>query len=490
METNEKIINNPYGFIYITTNMVNGMKYLGQKKFDRIWKNYLGSGAILRKAINKYGKENFVRNIVCICNSPEELNRAEYDLSVFLDVVESPDWYNLCYGGGATNGYKRSDEEKAMLSRIIKEKMNTPEVRAKMEIICANRDMSGENNPNYGNHKLAGENNPNYGKKASDETRRKISEALSNPSEETRKKLSDAAKAAMTPERIQYLREINTGRKATEEAKQKMSESQKARWTDELRQEYSEKFSGEGNGMYGKHHSEETKQKLREMFSGEKSYMYGKHPSEETLRKKSLNSPIRKVVIQLDLDGNYITEYHSMGEAGRVTGISEGQICNAIKTHKSAGGYMWIHKENYNPDEVVAYTNDGYVAVVQISKNGDYIAEYCNVREAERQTGVLHQNIGVCCKEKHRTAGGYFWRYLSEYDPNEIFKYKPHERVVVQLDLDYNFIAEYSSIVNAANATGFLKTSIRSCCAKINKTLHGYRWMYLEDYKDLTKQND
>ena len=61
---------------------------------------------------------------------------------------------------------------------------------------------------------------------------------------------------------------------------------------------------------------------------------------------------------------------------------------------------------------------------------------------------------------------------------------------MVQLDLDNNLIAEYSSIVSAANTTGFLKTSIRSCCAKNNKTLHGYRWMYLEDYKQLTKQND
>lgn len=488
METNEKVIDNSYGFIYITTNMVNGMKYLGQKKFDRIWKNYLGSGAVLRKAIDKYGKENFDRNIVCICNSPEELNQAEYDLSVFLDVVESPDWYNLCYGGGATSGYKHSDELKRAQSKRAKECWMDDEYRQKH--IDYAKTRVGDKNSNYGNHKLAGENNPNYGKKASDETRRKISEALSNPSEETRKKLSDAAKAAMTPERIQYLREINTGRKATEETKQKMSESQKARWTDDARKEWGIKFSGENNGMYGKHHSEETKQKLREMFSGENSYMYGTHPSEETLQKMSLNSPIRKVVVQLDMDGNYITEYHSMGEAGRVTGISEGQICTAIKTRKSAGGYMWIHKENYNPDEVVAYTNDRFVSVVQIDKDGNYIAEYCNVREAERHTGVLHQNIGKCCREKHRTAGGYFWRYLSEYDPNEVFEYKPHERVVVQLDLDYNFIAEYSSIVNAANATGFLKTSIRSCCAKINKTLHGYRWMYLEDYKNLTKQND
>lgn len=487
METNEKQY-----CVYVHTNKTNGKKYVGitsMKPEDR-WRNGNGypHNTYFTRAIKKYGwDEGFTHEIVAENLSEEDAHQMEKDLIAEYNCM-NPNGYNATSGGEIGKEY--SEELRQRLSEIATERMNDPEVRAKLVEIAANRNYWGENNPNYGNHKLAGENNPNYGKKASEETRRKISEALSNPSEETRKKMSDAAKIAMTPERIQYLREINTGRKATEEAKQKMSESHKARWTDELRQEYSEKFSGEGNGMYGKHHSEETKQKLREMFSGENSYMYGKHSSEETLQKMSLNSPIRKVVVQLDMDGNYVAEYHSMGEAGRVTGISEGQICTAIKTRKSAGGYMWIHKENYNPDEVVTYTNDRFVSVVQIDKDGNYIAEYCNVREAERHTGVLHQNIGKCCREKHRTAGGYFWRHLSEYDPNEVFEYKPHERVVVQLDLDYNFIAEYSSIVNAANATGFLKTSIRSCCAKINKTLYGYRWMYLEDYKDLTKQND
>ena len=459
------------------------------KPEDR-WRNGNGypHNTYFTNAIKKYGwNEGFVHEIIAEDLSVEEAYQMEKDLIAEYNCM-NPNGYNATSGGEIGKEY--SEELRQRLSEIITERMKDPEVKAKMAELAANRNYWGENNPNYGNHKLAGSNNPNYGKKASDETRRKISEALSNPSEETRKKMSDAAKAAMTPERIQYLREINTGRKATEETRQKMSKSQKARWTDELKEEWSNKMSGEGNNMYGKHHSEETKQKLREMFSGEKSYMYGKHPSEETLRKMSLNSPIRKDVIQLDMDGKYIAEYHSMGEASRVVGISEGQICNAIKTHKSAGGYMWIHKENYNPNEVITYVNSRFVPVVQIDKCGNYVAEYFNVNEAKRQTGVLPQNISKCCREKHRTAGGYFWRYLSEYDPNEVFEYKPHERAVVQLDLDNNLIAEYSSIVNAANATGFLKTSIRSCCAKINKTLHGYRWMYLEDYKQLTEQND
>ena len=46
--------------IYLTTNLINGKIYIGLltnlKK-----KNYLGSGKILKKAINAYGKENFKR---------------------------------------------------------------------------------------------------------------------------------------------------------------------------------------------------------------------------------------------------------------------------------------------------------------------------------------------------------------------------------------------------------------------------------------------
>ena len=45
-----------YGFIYGTTNNINGMKYIGQKIYDKHgnWKIYLGSGIYLKRAILKY----------------------------------------------------------------------------------------------------------------------------------------------------------------------------------------------------------------------------------------------------------------------------------------------------------------------------------------------------------------------------------------------------------------------------------------------------
>lgn len=48
--------------IYETTNLVNGKTYVGQHKVvSTKYDYYLGSGKIIRKAIKKYGKENFVR---------------------------------------------------------------------------------------------------------------------------------------------------------------------------------------------------------------------------------------------------------------------------------------------------------------------------------------------------------------------------------------------------------------------------------------------
>lgn len=106
-----------FGFIYITTCNVNNKKYLGQRKYSRGWEGYLGSGVAFENAVKKYGKENFKREIICEADSPEELNRLEYELSVKYDVVNSDDWYNLCYGGCSTNGYKFSEETKKIMSQ-------------------------------------------------------------------------------------------------------------------------------------------------------------------------------------------------------------------------------------------------------------------------------------------------------------------------------------------------------------------------------------
>ena len=52
-------------YIYLTTNKINGMKYIG-KHYGELDDSYLGSGKILKRAIEKYGKENFEKSILSI----------------------------------------------------------------------------------------------------------------------------------------------------------------------------------------------------------------------------------------------------------------------------------------------------------------------------------------------------------------------------------------------------------------------------------------
>ena len=88
-----------YGFIYLTTNKVNRRMYVGQRKYSYGCEKYLGSGRLLKKAIAKYGEENFDREILCYAMDADELNRWEYFYTCMYNAVEDPMFYNLRPGG-------------------------------------------------------------------------------------------------------------------------------------------------------------------------------------------------------------------------------------------------------------------------------------------------------------------------------------------------------------------------------------------------------
>lgn len=58
-------------------------------------------------------------------------------------------------------------------------------------------------------------------------------------------------------------------------------------------------------------------------------------------------------------------------------------------------------------------THPSRKAVEQIDKNGNIVATYQSEREAERISGIIHNNICECIKGKRKSAGGYFWRLVS-----------------------------------------------------------------------------
>ncbi len=69
-----------YHYLYKTTNMINGKYYVGMHSTSNLEDGYLGSGKRLRYAINKYGKENFNKEVLQFFKSREELIKGEIEM--------------------------------------------------------------------------------------------------------------------------------------------------------------------------------------------------------------------------------------------------------------------------------------------------------------------------------------------------------------------------------------------------------------------------
>lgn len=112
--------------IYKTTNTINGKFYIGQHRTDNLNDGYLGSGKLLKRAIAKYGAENFHKEILYICESEKQMNTLEKILVVPDEELN----YNLCLGGngGQNKGIPRTEEEK----RKMKGKKRTEEQKQRM----------------------------------------------------------------------------------------------------------------------------------------------------------------------------------------------------------------------------------------------------------------------------------------------------------------------------------------------------------------------
>jgi len=89
--------------IYKTTNKINGKYYIGKHKTSDLNDGYMGSGKLLRRAITKYGIENFTKEILHVFDNEKEMNDKEKEL-----VVICEDSYNLCPGGHGGFGYINS----------------------------------------------------------------------------------------------------------------------------------------------------------------------------------------------------------------------------------------------------------------------------------------------------------------------------------------------------------------------------------------------
>lgn len=92
-----------YYTIYKITNLINNKIYIGQHKTTNLNDDYMGSGGrVLKLAYNKYGKENFKKEIIHIFDTFKEMNDKEAEI-VSESFVNSKNTYNMVLGGD--NGF-------------------------------------------------------------------------------------------------------------------------------------------------------------------------------------------------------------------------------------------------------------------------------------------------------------------------------------------------------------------------------------------------
>jgi len=181
-------------YIYKTTNLINGKIYIGQStKSIKETKNYLGSGQpYFINALKKYGKENFKKEILEVCNSLEELNKKEKFWIKEFNSLNSNIGYNLQNGG---SGY--TEELKLRQSKNRKDKPShkkgiplSIETREKMSKTRKGMKKSDEHKRKIGIANLG--NKHNKGRKCSEEVKQKISKALKGRKQSEEQKLQNS----------------------------------------------------------------------------------------------------------------------------------------------------------------------------------------------------------------------------------------------------------------------------------------------------------
>ena len=235
-----------YHYTYLIINLINNKVYYGVRSCECVPKNdtkYMGSGTIIKRAIEKYGIEKFTKDVDKVFKTRDEANLYEAKI-VDKEYIEREDTYNLKTGG--SNGFPNKETKIKMSEAQMGEKNHRYGVKASNE---TRKKMS---------IKRSGINHPLYGIARSDETKKKLRVANlgKKHTKETKLKMSIA----------------NKGKILTEETKIKISESHKNRIiSSEDRMIKSMGMKGDKNPMYGKTHSKNTKNKMSK--SSSKSYI-------------------------------------------------------------------------------------------------------------------------------------------------------------------------------------------------------------------------
>ena len=433
--------------IYCYHNIVNGKNYVGQsvdlcsrkKQFGN--KNRIYSGKIFQNAIKKYGKDKFQYSILTHCK-PEELNYYEQFYISRLKTTDRRYGYNSTSGGDSQ--FSRTEDCKENMRKVW-----TKEKRAeKSKISCGNK------NPNYGN-KWSIDQKRHGSVVQKEQARKKFYELngfdVSELIDRVKKFISTEKDISFT--KIAKYFHISAARAS--------SICHKLGLTSEM--SYSAAIE--------------------------------KH---------------KKPVVQCDINNHEIilNIFPSVTEAVRITGMKSLKHCVCGKQSHGCG-YFWryanndekpfetLNKEYFKPTKFYRKVgtevkcrlkSEGrwkkptlYKKVYCYNSKGDFVKLYESVTSVEKD-GFGKSAVVHCClgDRGQRTHKNHVFSYteLTREDVLNMFV-KHVKKPVIQMAMNGEYIKEWDSATEAANALGLSTMSnINSCCHGTAKSAAGYKWMF------------
>lgn len=200
---------------------------------------------------------------------------------------------------------------------------------------------------------------------------------------------------------------------------------------------------------------------------------------------ETLEDVSSKPILQYDLDGTLIKKYSSQSEAAEALKLkdSSGISKCCLSRNGISAGYIWRFEDDPLTDIQLHLKAIRSVPIICYNREGIEVARYDSIKDASIKTGINDDAISKCTLHQRSSSGGFIWRkYGDPLNISEIKNMKfSGKRKVKQYDLDFNFIKEYNTLKEAADAVNTKWQCIQKACMK-HGTSKGYRWEYVEDY--------
>lgn len=224
-----------YYLLYEITNLVNGKTYIGQHTTENIDDGYMGSGKNILRAIKKYGKENFKKEILLYAKNEVALNFFERAL-VTPEFCALKTNYNLREGGGY--GGKHSKET---IAKILATKRSWSPERKAAYLAKKSAVLKGSKRGPHSPETRVKMSAAHKGKKISLEAKAKLSVARKGKKgaprtpewlakiQETKRRNGTNKGRKLSPEHKAKISAFNKGKKISPETRAKMSIAAKNR---------------------------------------------------------------------------------------------------------------------------------------------------------------------------------------------------------------------------------------------------------------------